>query len=119
MGFSNRESQSQDRGTTVRPTQAVTVHFDSGSPYRTRLFELEDKVEHAITTSRTGKLDGHEFAADGSKGRLFMYGPNAEALFSAIRPTLETFDFMKGARAVLESASSDGEVNRVELILGS
>lgn len=119
MGATQRLSEKQDRSSTACPTQAVIVHFDSGSPYRTRLFELEDKIEQAITSSRTGKLNGHEFAADGSKGRLFMYGPNADALFSAIRPTLETFDFMKGARAVLEYDSPDGETNRIEVVIGN
>jgi hypothetical protein len=34
-------------------------------------------------------------------GFLFMYGPNAEALFKAILPTLEATDFMRGAKALL------------------
>ena len=119
MGVSHDVSESQHHSTTARSTQAVIVHFDSACPYRTRLFALEDRLEQAITSSRTGKLEGYEFAADGSRGRLFMYGPNADALFSAIRPTLETFDFMQGARAVLEYGSPDGDLNRVEVILGT
>ena len=111
-------SENQDRSTAAPSTQAVIVYFDSASPYRTRLFELEDQIEQAITSSRTGKLEGHEIAADGSKGRLSMYGPSADALFSAIRPTLETFDFMKGARAVLQYDSPRGEENRIEIVLG-
>jgi hypothetical protein len=38
---------------------------------------------------------------DNSDGCLYMYGPNAETLYKAIKPTLEDCKFMKGAQAYL------------------
>ena len=40
-------------------------------------------------------------AVDGSDGTLYMYGPDADRLFAAIKPALEACAFMKGAVAKL------------------
>ena len=52
---------------------------------------------------------------DNSDGYLYMYGPNAETLFKAIKPTLEDSNFMKGAQVYLrfgplEKGTKDIEV---------
>ena len=48
-----------------------------------------------LSTRRgVGELDGNEIGADGSDGNLFMYGPDADKLFEAVKPVLESADFL-------------------------
>lgn len=49
-----------------------------------------------------GIYDGHEIALDNTDGSFHMYGPSAEAIYIAIKPTLEQTDFMRGAEARLK-----------------
>ena len=58
---------------------------------------FERQLESAITAAQAGEYDGNEVAVDGSDGTLYMYGPDADKLFAAIRPALEACSFMKGA----------------------
>ena len=83
------------------PDQAVLVYFEYGSTDLSALFSVEEALENVIAEAGVGELDGNEIATDGSDGTLFMYGPDADALFTAIRPTLEAVPFLKGARVVL------------------
>lgn len=80
---------------------AVLVYFDYGSTDLGALFAVEETLERLIADAEVGELDGNEIAVDGSDGTLFMYGPDADALFAAIRPALEAVPFMRGARVVL------------------
>jgi hypothetical protein len=83
------------------PDHAVLVYFEYGSTDLSRLFSVEETLERVIADAGVGEFDGNEIATDGSDGTLFMYGPDADALFTAIRPTLEAVPFMSGARVVL------------------
>ena len=76
----------------------MLVHFTYGSTDLSRLFSLEERLEQAINAAGVGEFDGNEVATDGSDGTLYMYGPDADALFAAVRPGLEATDFMRGAR---------------------
>lgn len=77
---------------------AVLVWFRYGSTDLARLVAVEEQLEEAINLSGTGEFDGNEVAVDGSDGRLYMYGPNADKLFDVIVPILRTADFMRGAQ---------------------
>lgn len=77
---------------------AVIVHFEYGSTDLNPLFALERELEAAIAAAGAGELDGNEVATDGSDGFLYMYGPDGDALFAAVRPVLEACPFMRGAR---------------------
>ena len=79
------------------PEHAVIVHFTYGSTDLGRLFELEERLESAISAAGVGEYDGNEVAVDGSDGYLYMYGPDADKLFEIIRPILERTSFMGGA----------------------
>jgi hypothetical protein len=79
------------------PEHAVIVHFTYGSTDLGRLFELEERLESAISAAGVGEYDGNEVAVDGSDGYLYMYGPDADKLFEIIRPILERTSFMRGA----------------------
>ncbi len=80
---------------------AVIVHFLYGSTDLSRLFALEEKIISALEMASAGEFDGNEMAADGSEGNLYMYGPDADKLFNAVKPVLESADFMKSAKVKL------------------
>lgn len=83
------------------PKHAVIVRFDYGLDGLDPLHSLEAELRQVVAEKGVGEYDGHEIAMDDSDGILFMYGPNAEALFKAVLPTLEATEFMKGATATL------------------
>lgn len=65
------------------------------------LFALEDDLEGILAERDLGELDGHEIAVDGSDGFLFLYGPDAEALYSAIEAVLRASPVTQGGNATL------------------
>jgi hypothetical protein len=75
--------------------------FAHGSTDLSRLSALEEKLETAIATAQVGEYDGNEVAVDGSDGRLYMYGPDANQLFAVVKPILESSSFMRGAKATV------------------
>jgi len=97
---------------------AVIVHFQYGSTDLWRLFALEDELERAIVAAGAGEFDGNEVAADGSDGYLYMYGPDADRLFAAVRPALEASAFMRGARVQLRYGPPEDGVKEREIELG-
>ncbi|MEZ4651558.1 MAG: hypothetical protein R3E97_22720 [Candidatus Eisenbacteria bacterium] len=101
------------------PEHAVIVQFAYGSTDLSRLFALEGRIEAAIAEAGAGEFDGNEVAADGSDGTLYMYGPDADTLFAAVRLTLESTDFMHGARALLRYGPPEDGVREVEVVLGT
>lgn len=98
---------------------AVIVQFNYGSTDLTALHALEDELEAALSQAGSGELDGNEVAVDGSDGRLYFYGPDADALLGAIKSTLESVAFMRGARATLRYGPPETGVKSTEVILGS
>jgi hypothetical protein len=101
------------------PEHAVIVYFQYGSTDLARLFVLEEQLERAIAAAGAGEFDGNEVAADGSDGYLYMYGPNADRLFAAVRPTLERTEFMRGARVKLRYGLPQDGVKEVEIDLAT
>ena len=98
---------------------ALVVHFEYGSTDLSRLFALEELIEQAIERHAAGEFDGNEVAADGSDGFLYMYGPDADRLFAAVRPVLEGAGFMRGARVTLRYGPPEDGVREREVVLGS
>ena len=98
--------------------QAVIVKFDYGSTDLDALFELEDQLEEVLQGENVGEYDGHEIAVDGSDGLLFMYGPNADALFEKVKPTLLECTAIKNAVATLRyGPPADGTRERaIEIV---
>lgn len=88
---------------TAKPVEhaVIVVFVYLGSTDLEPLFALERQLEADIAAANAGEYDGNETAVDGSDGTLYMYGPDADKLFAAIRPALEACSFMKGARVKL------------------
>lgn len=97
------------------PEHALIVQFTYGSTDLSALFALEAELASAIQANGAGEYDGNEIAADGSDGTLYMYGPNADALYEAVRATLQSKAFMDGARARIRYGQPGAQV-REEII---
>lgn len=79
------------------------------------LHELEIRLIKIIADNKVGDYDGHEVAMDDTDATLFMYGPNAENLFKAVKPILETTSFMKGAIANLYFGAAGTNAPMIEV----
>ena len=119
MGFVDQPLGSRVKQPSAAPEHAVLVDFAFGSTDLSILFALEEQLEQAIRTWDVGEFDGNEVASDGSDGTLFMYGPDADALFAAVRPILEAATFMKGARVKLRYGPPQDGVREVEVVIGT
>jgi hypothetical protein len=83
------------------------------------LFELQDRLDRAIKLARVGEFDGNEVATDLSDVTLYMYGPDADRLFSAVRPVLESTDFLRGAVATLRFGPPGAGARRTTVTIGT
>jgi hypothetical protein len=101
MGLLSKIFSSKKSAPTDSPAQEVEVHFAYGSTNFQHLYALEDVIRHALTDAAVGKYEGHEFAADGSDGHFYMYGPDAEAIYRVIDPVLAASTLMCGAKVTL------------------
>jgi len=118
MGLFDKLFGTKNRGKEEKqPEQAVIVSFNYGIQGLDLLHQLETNLEKVITANDLGEYDGHEIAADYSDGFIYMYGPNAEALFKGIKPTLESFDFMKGAITKLRFGPPEEGVKEIEVVI--
>lgn len=97
------------------PEQAVIIYFNYGIQGLDSLIKLGDELEDVIQENKVGEYDGHEIAMDNSDGSLYMYGPNAETLFKAVKPTLEACEFMKGAKAIIRFGPPEDGVKEIEV----
>src|SRR5688572_4211671 len=83
-------------GSSAMAKHEVTIEFYGfGEKFWTKdrmpldaLFALEDELVALLEGTNLGELDGNEIAIDGSDGRIYLYGPDADALFAAIEPVL-------------------------------
>jgi hypothetical protein len=50
---------------------------------------------------------------------LYMYGPDADRLFAAVRPVLETAAFMRGARVKLRYGPAGSGAEARTVVLGA
>jgi hypothetical protein len=94
-----RIEQGKQKGEKKKPVHAVIVYFDYKKDNLEPLHKLEDELERVIAKHHLGKYDGNEMAINLNDGILFVYEPNAELLYKAIKPTLLTRDFVKGSAA--------------------
>ncbi len=84
------------------PEQSVVIEFFYGKDELDDLHALDIELMELIEKKGVGVYDFHEINMDGTDGRLFMYGDNAEILFKAVWEKLKTVDFMQGAVATLQ-----------------
>lgn len=102
--------------------QAVIVHLPlsddrfGSSEEQQAHFALQEKVAEAIDDAEAGEFDGDEIGQ--GEWVLYMYGANADKLFSAIQPVLESSPLAAGGYAIKrygEAADRDARECRVSL----
>lgn len=90
---------------TNEPEQAILIYLDGQSldedVYQTcDIATLEDLLIKQIESlDHVGELDGNETGPEGTT--LYLYGPDAERLFEAIRPVLVSYPLCQNSRAVI------------------
>ena len=92
MGFISRLFGGKESEEPSDNDHTVIACFQYGQTDLEPLFEVERQLEAAIEKAGVGEFDGNEIAVDGSDGSLFMYGPDADKLFEAVKPVLESAD---------------------------
>lgn len=101
MGLLSKLFGSRNAAKNGPSDQEVEVHFEYGSTNFQYVYALGDKLRLTIAEAKIGEYDGHALPADGSEGRYFIYGPDAEAIFKVIAPVLEASPLMRGATVTL------------------
>lgn len=102
--------------------QAVLV-FLRGSGLPDHVYEefdvatLEDSLIQAIDSAGVGEFDGNEFGPD--EVVLYMYGPDAEALWEVIKPIIEAYPLCQGARIQIRPGGPDVSGREVSLSMKS
>ena len=78
------------------------------------VFELEDALTEAIEAADAGEFDGNDVGQ--GECILYMYGPDADALFHAIQPTLaEHREFVAGGQAFLRYGPPEDGIREVSI----
>ncbi|MEO8458348.1 MAG: hypothetical protein ABI559_11095 [Chloroflexota bacterium] len=77
------------------------------------LATIEDSLVKIMNEQSLGEFDGTEMTP--KEAILFMYGPDAEALFKGIEDTLRDYPLCKGARVVIRSGPSGAPERQVNL----
>jgi hypothetical protein len=111
--------RSRKKPDTPSDEHAVSIHLPlSDAEYgtgeeREAVFALEDRVLEAAA-ALGGEHDGHEFG--GGEAVLYTYGPDADALFEALRSCLADFPVRPGAFAVKRYGRADDPNAREERV---
>jgi len=103
---------------TEEPEQVVLVYLKLsdeafGSPEdRQAAYSLEDQLIAAMETSDKGECDGHEFG--GGFATFFLYGPDADAVFSIVQPILKQFTAPPGSYIIKRYGALGAQEKRIE-----
>ncbi|UXY37824.1 hypothetical protein [Streptomyces albidocamelliae] len=93
---------------------AVIAHFRlaadgfGDADQRERVYEAEEVMAAAVEEAGVGEVDGNEFG--GGEAVLYAYGPDADALFKVMEPTLRGLPF-RPAHVVLRRGDIESRVD--------
>jgi hypothetical protein len=90
--------------TQTQNEEAVVIFLDGqgldDAVYQTYdLGTLEDLLTKQIEPGGIGELDGHETGQ--TQTTIYLYGPDAEELFSRVQPVLASYPLCRNSRAVV------------------
>ena len=74
---------------------------------RDRVAKLEDTLDGIVERAGVGLLDGNEIG--GGEYSIFLIGPDATALWSAIEDTVRHADATRGAKVILRHGDGGAE----------
>ena len=81
-------------------------------------FELEDALTEAIESANAGEFDGNDVGQ--GECTLYMYGPDADALFTAIKPVIAAYpEMLSGGQAQLRYGPPEDGVREVQIPIPS
>jgi len=97
--------------------QALLIHFDSQSLTEEEFLSedftrLEEQL--AVAVSPIGEFDGHGYGAR-DELVIYLYGPDAEALFRAVEPHLKAHPLARGAVAIIRKGPPGAPEREVRL----
>ena len=96
---------------------AVIVSFRCDTGALNDLFDLEEQLETVIEEASVGEFDGNELAMDGADNRLYMYGPDADALYNAVEETLLQASFLGDANVLKRYGPPEDGVQEITIKL--
>jgi hypothetical protein len=73
------------------------------------------RLQEVLLASMAGEFDGDEFG--GGECILFMYGPDADKLFSAIQPILKDWQALVGGYATKRYGPPGARSEKIDFIL--
>lgn len=75
------------------------------------LSTLEDLLSEQIKPDGIGGLDGHESGP--AQTTSYLYGPDAEVLFSRVQPVLSSYPLCQNSRAVIRRGGPSSDEREV------
>ncbi|WP_247706180.1 hypothetical protein [Streptomyces liliiviolaceus] len=93
---------------------AVIAHFRlagggfGDADQREQIYEAERAMEAAVEKAGVGEIDGNEFG--GGEAVVYAYGPDADALFKVLEPTLRSLPF-RPAHVLLRRGTGETRVD--------
>lgn len=118
MSFLNRLFGKKSQTPAVND-QAVLVYLD-GQNLPNEIYEehdlstLEDLLIAEIESKGLGEFDGNEFGSN--ETIIYMYGPDAEALFAGIEATLRAYPLCQNARVQIRKGGPGSTAREVKLV---
>lgn len=119
MSFLKRFFHPTEKVSSTQPVeQAVLIHLD-GTNLSEEIYEqndlstIEDRLIAALAGKGVGEFDGNETGPSGTT--LYLYGPDAERLFSLIEPVLLGYPLCRNARAVIRKGGPGAPQREVHL----
>lgn len=92
----------------------LPLSSEHGSPDQVEaIHELTDQLADAIEEEEASEFDGDEFG--GGICRLYMYGPDADKLFDAIKRLLLASPLSKGGHAIKRYGPPEDGVREVRV----
>lgn len=122
MGFWNRlmgKEPARERPGQPGVPHAVILHIKladrlPSEDEQRRWWGLQDELVAAVSAAGAGELDGDEWG--GGECVIFMYGPDAEAIWEAVAPVIEQREVPMGSYAIKRFQTLGGErEERVEI----
>jgi hypothetical protein len=109
----NSPTQEASADDALDVEQAVLIRITSLTDPDSGLDLIEDPIIDAIETAGVGEFDGNEIGAEGAT--LFMYGPDADALWDAVDSVVSRSALGPGSHAVKRYGLPGAREVRVEL----
>jgi hypothetical protein len=92
----------------------LSNNSDSEQDEHGKLFDFEDALSDAISAASVGEFDGNDLG--GGECTFYMYGPDADKLFTAIQPVISTYqELVAGGHALLRYGPPEDGIREVKV----